>query len=194
MFQNGLKGSKMVNLTVFDHLGPYLAHLDHFGPFQTKVIFFAPSRVGPRWSGAKKTFLSETVLMGPNEPKRISVKTVILISWALLDHFVPLWNIDKPAMFDHFWSKIGHFWTTPVYLIVKKKVHHQLYPVFCKSQRFRYDLISFDSCKQQQLLSSPLILFHPFRSQRKCADSWGPPSNLAKIRRVQVNVMMIPDM
>ena len=109
MFQNGLKGSKMVNLTVFDHLGPYLAHLDHFGPFQTKVIFFAPSRVGPRWSGAKKTFLSETVLMGPNEPKRISVKTVILISWALLDHFVPLWNIDKPAMFDHFWSKIGHF-------------------------------------------------------------------------------------
>ena len=66
--------------------------------------------------------------------------------------------------------------------------------MFCKSQRFRYDLISFDSCKQQQLLSSPLILFHPFRSQRKCADSWGPPSNLAKIRRVQVNVMMIPDM
>ena len=46
----------------------------------------------------------------------------------------------------------------------------------------------------QQLLSYPLILFRPFRSQRKCADSWGPPSNLAKIRRVQVNVMMSPDM
>merc|ERR1712013_695803 len=25
-----------------------------------------------------------------------------------------------------------------------------------------------------------------YRSQRKCADSWGPPSNLAKIWRVQI--------
>ena len=27
----------MVNLDVFDNLGPFLAHLDTFGPFQTKI-------------------------------------------------------------------------------------------------------------------------------------------------------------
>ena len=37
MFQSGPKGSKMVNLDVFDNLGPFWAHLDTFGPFQTKI-------------------------------------------------------------------------------------------------------------------------------------------------------------
>ena len=37
--QKGPKGSKMVNLSVFDHLGPFWAHLDPFGPFQTKMNF-----------------------------------------------------------------------------------------------------------------------------------------------------------
>ena len=32
--QRGPKGSKMVNLDVFDHLGPFWARLDPFGPFQ----------------------------------------------------------------------------------------------------------------------------------------------------------------
>ena len=36
-FQSGPKGSKMVNLDVFDHSGPFWAHLDTFGPFQTKI-------------------------------------------------------------------------------------------------------------------------------------------------------------
>ena len=30
-------GTKMVNLSVFDHLGPFWAHLDPFGPFQRKM-------------------------------------------------------------------------------------------------------------------------------------------------------------
>ena len=30
---------EMVNLYVFDHLGPFWAHMDPFGPFQTKMIF-----------------------------------------------------------------------------------------------------------------------------------------------------------
>ena len=38
-FQSGPKGSKMVNLSVFDHLGPFWAHLDPFGPFQTTMNF-----------------------------------------------------------------------------------------------------------------------------------------------------------
>ena len=33
------KGPKMVNLSVFDHLGPSWAHMDPFGPFQTKINF-----------------------------------------------------------------------------------------------------------------------------------------------------------
>ena len=36
-FQSGPKGTKMVNLSVFDHLGPFWAHMDPFGPFQTKM-------------------------------------------------------------------------------------------------------------------------------------------------------------
>ena len=42
-FQRGPKGSKMVNLSVFDHLGPFWAHLDPFGPFQTKIDFLLRS-------------------------------------------------------------------------------------------------------------------------------------------------------
>ena len=115
MFQNGLKGSKMVNLTVFDHLGPFLAHLDHFGPFQTKVIFFAPSRVGPRWSGEKKHSCLKRSYWVQMSPKGSRSKQLYwyLGPFCLLDHFVPLWNIDKPAMFDHFWSKMDHFWALP---------------------------------------------------------------------------------
>ena len=35
--QSGPKGTKMVNLSVFDHLGPFWAHLDPFEPFQTRI-------------------------------------------------------------------------------------------------------------------------------------------------------------
>ena len=37
--QKGPKGSKMVNLDVFYHLGPFWAHLDPFGPLRLKIIF-----------------------------------------------------------------------------------------------------------------------------------------------------------
>ena len=35
--QKGSKGTKMVNLSIFDHLGPFWSHLDPFGPFQTRI-------------------------------------------------------------------------------------------------------------------------------------------------------------
>ena len=35
--QKGPKGTKMVNLSVFDHMEPFWAHLDHFGQFQTRI-------------------------------------------------------------------------------------------------------------------------------------------------------------
>ena len=37
MLQSGLKGSKRVNLSLFDHLGPFWANLDPIGPFQTRI-------------------------------------------------------------------------------------------------------------------------------------------------------------
>ena len=39
--QKGPKGTKMINQSVFDHLGPFWAHLDTFGPFQTKINFLS---------------------------------------------------------------------------------------------------------------------------------------------------------
>ena len=39
----GPKGSKMVNLDVCDHLGPFWARQDPFGPFQTKNDFLLKS-------------------------------------------------------------------------------------------------------------------------------------------------------
>ena len=36
-FQSVPKGSEMVNLDVFDHLGQFWAHMGTFGPFQTKI-------------------------------------------------------------------------------------------------------------------------------------------------------------
>ena len=41
MLQSGPKGTKMVNLSLFDHLGPFWAHLDPFEPFQTNMFFLS---------------------------------------------------------------------------------------------------------------------------------------------------------
>ena len=55
--QRGPKGSKMVNLDVLDHLGPFWARLDPFEQFQTKISFCSkapPQKVldpfGPLWT------------------------------------------------------------------------------------------------------------------------------------------------
>ena len=42
-FQSGPKGSEMVNLDVFDHLGPFWAPLNPFGPIQTEKDFVLKS-------------------------------------------------------------------------------------------------------------------------------------------------------
>ena len=39
---------------------------------------------------------------------KIITPTTILSS--LLEPFGPLWNVDKPAMFGQFWSKMDHSW------------------------------------------------------------------------------------
>merc|ERR1712112_272309 len=69
--QKGPKGSKMVNLSVFDHLGPFWAPLDPFGPFQTKIDFLLRSTSAkPNFVhlGQKNHFClkwSKRVQMGP---------------------------------------------------------------------------------------------------------------------------------
>ena len=63
----GSKGTKMVNLSVFDHLGPFWTILD-------KNDFFAPNGQSRGWQrcfGAKYQFLFDTVQKGPVGPKRV---------------------------------------------------------------------------------------------------------------------------
>ena len=59
-FQSGPKGTKMVNLNVFDHLGPILGPSGPFWTILDKNDFFAPngqSRVWGRCSGVKNQSL-----------------------------------------------------------------------------------------------------------------------------------------
>ena len=60
MLQSGPKGTKMVNLNVFGHLGPILGPSGPFWTILDKNDFFAPngqSRVWQRCLGAKNEFL-----------------------------------------------------------------------------------------------------------------------------------------
>ena len=88
--QKGPKGSKMVNLSVFDHLGPFWAHLDHFGPFQTKIDFLLRSTSAtPIW-GKKFIFVwngpkgSRWAQKGPKWSKTLRL--------TILDPFGPFWT------------------------------------------------------------------------------------------------------
>ena len=49
-FQSGPKGSKNLNLDVFNHLGPSWARLDPFGPFRTKNDFLLKSTSAKAYS------------------------------------------------------------------------------------------------------------------------------------------------
>ena len=72
--QKGPKGTKMVNLNVFDHLGPILGPSGPFWTILDKNDFFAPNgqnRVLQRCFRAKYQFLFEMVQKGPDGPKRV---------------------------------------------------------------------------------------------------------------------------
>ena len=99
-FQSGPKGTKMVNLSVFDHKGPLWAHLYSFGPFQTRIDFLLPSTsTKPCFVhfGQKNHFClkwPKRVQMGskgvPNGQKHLGFP------------FGPIWttwSVEKPAMF-----------------------------------------------------------------------------------------------
>ena len=41
------------------------------------------------------------------------LKWSMAVRLTILDPFGPLWSVEKPAMFGHFWSKMVHFLTIP---------------------------------------------------------------------------------
>ena len=66
--------SEMVNLDVFDNLGPFGVHLDTFGPFQTKInLLLYEDKVGFGGSAFEQEnhFLFEMVPKDPDGPKRV---------------------------------------------------------------------------------------------------------------------------
>ena len=108
-FQRGPKWSAMVNLDVFDNLGPIWVHLDTFGPFQTKINLLPQKDKAGFGRGAfeqkaKNHFLFEMVQKCPDGPKRVPncQKHLGLPFRTLLDPFGPHWNADKPSIFGHF--------------------------------------------------------------------------------------------
>ena len=82
--QKGPKGTKMVNLSVFDHQEPFWAHLDPFGPFQTRIdILLRSTSANPYFVhlGQKNHFClkwSKRVQMGPkwvpNDQKHLDIQ------------------------------------------------------------------------------------------------------------------------
>ena len=91
-------------LTVWDLL---VVHLDTFGPFQTKInllLYEDKVRFGESAFEQKNHFPFEMVPKDPDGPKRVpnGQKQLSLPFRTLLNPFGPLWNVDKPDMFDHF--------------------------------------------------------------------------------------------
>ena len=112
------KGVRNGKPRCFWQLGTLLGPSGHFWIISDKNDFFAPNgqnRVLQRCFGAKYQFLFEMVQKGPDGPKRVPnvQKDLGWPFWSLLGPFGPLWSVDKPAMFGHFWSKMDHFWAIP---------------------------------------------------------------------------------
>ena len=114
------RGSKMVQndqynmfLTIGDHSGPLLNPLE---PFQKKLDFLFLSTL------IKKHFVFlwqknyfclkryQMVQVGPN-----GQTNVILTNW---DPIGPHPDIDKPAMFGHFWSKMASYGSETSLLLI----------------------------------------------------------------------------
>ena len=116
--QMGPEGTKMVNLSVFDHLEPLL---DPSGPFWTisdKNDFFAPNgqnRVLQRCFGAEYKFLFEMVQKGPDGPlschewQGMGTKEVfysyLVPGWSGKSFMkIGCWEVPKPSYLPFSWS------------------------------------------------------------------------------------------
>ena len=100
--QKGPKGTKMVNLSVFDHLGPFWAPLDPFGPFQTKIDFLLRSTSDKPYFvhlGQKIHFClkwPKRVQMGPKGSQRWC-KTLSHVTFFLLNLLLILYDGGQPS-------------------------------------------------------------------------------------------------
>ena len=109
--QKGPKGTKMVNLNVFDHLGSILGPSGPFWTILDNNDFFAPNgqrKVWQRCLGAKNKFSFEIVQKVPGGPKRVSngqnhLKLTIFVP------FGPFWTTLGRWQACHFWPKMDHF-------------------------------------------------------------------------------------
>ena len=68
--QSGPKGTEMVKLSVFDHLGPFWAHMNTFGPFQTKIKLLPYKDKVRFYRGAFEQKNHFFVLNGSKGPRR----------------------------------------------------------------------------------------------------------------------------
>ena len=55
-------------------------------------------------------------LQAPKDKKKVRL--------AIVEPFEPLWNVDKPARFGHFGSKIGHFLADPSHWSKDYQIHY----------------------------------------------------------------------
>ena len=120
-FQSGSKGSEMVNLDVFDHLGLFWACLDSFGPFQTKNDFLLKCTsdipyfvfMGHQIVFCLKWYKSVQMPIWAQKGPKLSKTSSFTISdpfWTLLDHFGRLTSLPCLAIFVCF---ISAFFGTP---------------------------------------------------------------------------------
>ena len=108
--QRGPKGTKMVNLSLFEHLGPFWAHLDPFGPFQTRIdILLWSTSAKPyfvhfgqknqiAWKSTKGTIASlEWRLLVWHKGAQVWRLTICPIS---VESALNLWNHQQNALFS----------------------------------------------------------------------------------------------
>ena len=94
---------------------PFGIRLGTFGPFPTNIDFLLRSTSAKPYfvhSVQKIHFCLKWSKGVRSGPKRVSngQKHLCWPSWSLLDPNGPLWNVDKPAMFGYFWSKMDQSW------------------------------------------------------------------------------------
>ena len=138
--QSGPRGSESAKngQPIWDQFGPIWIPLDHF---KQKLIFCSGAALpNPTLSisGKKNHFRlkwSKRAQMGPKGVPN-GQKHFGWPFWSLLDPFGPLWSVDRPAMFGHFWSKIDHFWVIP------NACRHELQSFLAASSTQNYFLIA----------------------------------------------------
>ena len=99
--QSGPKGPKRDQTgqpRSFWTFGTLLGPSEPFWTISSKNWFFGPKHLRQPYF----------VQLGSNWSQM--VKKIWL---TILVPFGPLWNVDKPAMLGHFWSKMDHFWAIP---------------------------------------------------------------------------------